>query len=347
MGPTVSVIARKLLLVGVHTFYPNVRSDLNPASRFSVCQCIAVSDEYIITDKDLRTHVRIHRDCLEDPSFDLVGWYIEYLSQRDLYEQENDRRPTCRECTGGHSFVGCSNAPMMPIPKVVDESSGLDDDDCPDLIPLSDDNDSDYGEDDDGEDYPDLIPLSDDSDGEDDEDETAWDLVQLAKQMSHQVLNEMEAARQRGDTSMSDAAVSGEYKFIVHPWTESAPTEWEKALMVRMAEVLTSCQPYPGDRKPVDPMYQEGDNRFVIRKHGPSALEIYDRVQGFETHISKSYLQWEAFSIGKWFAERSADNSSLPRPWEIAQEWISTRNREDTTMGLDFQAFEEVFDHLQ
>ena len=72
MGHALSNIARKLLTDGIHTHYPSIQSDLDPAERFSVCQRKAVPSEYVIMDKDTKFHVWIPQASLEYPSFDLV-----------------------------------------------------------------------------------------------------------------------------------------------------------------------------------------------------------------------------------------------------------------------------------
>ena len=128
MGDSISRIAKKLLTDGIATYYPCKRADLNPHTRFEVCQRTVVSDEYIITDKDLRSHVKIPRAKLETPSFDLVGWYIQYLSQRDLYEGDGLIAPPQHSCSGGHSYVKCSDEPQEAT--------------YPDLISMSDDSDA-------------------------------------------------------------------------------------------------------------------------------------------------------------------------------------------------------------
>ena len=114
--------------------------------------------------------------------------------------------------------------------------------------------------------------------------------------------------------------------------------------MARLALVLNEGEPYPGDGRPVDPNYQAGDERFIVVQHNPDTLKIYDRVQGFEAHISVRFLQWHRFSVGRWFAERCAANSNMPRPWETAQEWLENRRRTRTTMG--FPAFRENFEYF-
>jgi hypothetical protein len=104
------------------------------------------------------------------------------------------------------------------------------------------------------------------------------------------------------------------------------------ALESLIAEVLTGCQPFPGDGPAVDPTYREGEKRFIITPIEPEILEIYDRVQGFETHVSVTYLLQENFSVGRWFAERCAVNKNMPQPWRIAQEWFEARRGTRTTL---------------
>lgn len=60
---------------------------------------------------------------------------------------------------------------------------------------------------------------------------------------------------------------------------------------------------------------------------------VYDRVQGFETYIHETRINWSLFSLGQWFAERCAENSGLPVPWELARQWTMTRNWGHTIMG--------------
>jgi hypothetical protein len=136
MGQALSKVARKLLTDGIHTYYPCMRPDQNPYTRFNVCQCVVIKDEYLITDKDLRLHVRISRTLLENPTFDLVGWYIKYLSQHELATSQiaNEIEPEKHCCSSSHVYVGCS----QPKPLGAAEASASDpedsvDDDLPNL----------------------------------------------------------------------------------------------------------------------------------------------------------------------------------------------------------------------
>jgi Retroviral aspartyl protease len=106
------------------------------------------------------------------------------------------------------------------------------------------------------------------------------------------------------------------------------------ALESSVAEVLSGCQPFPGDGLAVDPTYHDGDRRFVITPTDPEIIEVYDQVQGFETHISVNYLLQEDFSVGRWFAEQCAVNMNMPQPWKVAQEWFEASLRRGTRTTL-------------
>lgn len=86
------------------------------------------------------------------------------------------------------------------------------------------------------------------------------------------------------------------------------------ALATRLERVLSECQPYPGDGPAVDRRYQKGDRRFIVKKEYHDLYQIYDRVQGFEAYIHETYLRWDKFSVGKWYAERCAHTASSGFP---------------------------------
>ena len=110
--------------------------------------------------------------------------------------------------------------------------------------------------------------------------------------------------------------------------------EDEDEMCTRINTVLTQCQPYPGDGPPIDPSYFHGSRRFFVDLQPRGLYYIYDRVQGFESYLHASVLQWRFFSIGRWYAERCASNSDLSQPWDCAHNWLLTRLWGDTTLGL-------------
>lgn len=113
-----------------------------------------------------------------------------------------------------------------------------------------------------------------------------------------------------------------------------------EVLVVGLAEVLTSCQPFPVDGLAVDPTYMQTKSCFIFIKHCPEIIEIYNRVQGFKTHISLDVLRNETFRSGLWFAERCVYNQNLPQPWKGAQSWMEARPGTCTTMWM-FEPEEE------
>ena len=62
-------------------------------------------------------------------------------------------------------------------------------------------------------------------------------------------------------------------------------------------------------------------------------IQIYDRVQGFETHIHVSRLHDPDFMVGRWYAEQCACNQGMKRPWEVARQWVDTRPI--ASLGMD------------
>ena len=51
----------------------------------------------------------------------------------------------------------------------------------------------------------------------------------------------------------------------------------DKSLYIeQITKVLTQCQPFPGDGKPLDLLYEEGDQRFIIECQNRGLYCIYD-----------------------------------------------------------------------
>ena len=119
-------------------------------------------------------------------------------------------------------------------------------------------------------------------------------------------------------------------------WDKETPQSDDlNEMAMKLVEVLTACQPFPGDVPPINPTYELGDPWFEI-SYAASAFElheIYDCVQGFGAHIHLSHLCTPEFSIGGWYVEQCAFNKDLPNPWEVAQRWAEARQEQDLIMG--------------
>jgi hypothetical protein len=92
-----------------------------------------------------------------------------------------------------------------------------------------------------------------------------------------------------------------------------------KEIIQQIHCILNKCQPYPGDDTvymPIDPTYIDGESRFhmeIFRNN----LYIYDRVRGFDARLIWNIATWEEFSIGKWYAERCAQNAESDLPYDM------------------------------
>ena len=320
MGYALCRVAQKLLTDGIHTYYPGVRWDQDPYTRFEICPRNLFRHEYVITDKDQKFHTRITQAELEDPRFDLVGWYVDVLGRRSQY-------PTGDECDSSpHLFVGCS----QPDQASEDDENESVYDDLPSLEPLSDDE----ADDPEYDDLPGLDPLSDDED----EGDEVLGLDPLYEDPDESECGEMpdlQSVEDEGTTHEDgeDDYVSDDDFENIEPVVHRQVRDLSNVeLVTRLDEILTSCQPFPGDGSPVDPTYHEGEDRFVFALLELDVLEIYDRVQGFETHLSMSQLRVGTFAPGRWFAERCAVIKNLPHPWRVAQDWTESKAGTRTTM---------------
>ena len=98
------------------------------------------------------------------------------------------------------------------------------------------------------DDLPDLIPIANNPEG-------GWD-----------------------DDYISDDDCMNDELPNAHLFGGPVNSQWEELVTTRLTEVLTNCQPFPGDGQAVDLTYNEGDCRFVLSRRDRRVLEIYDQV---------------------------------------------------------------------
>ena len=120
-------------------------------------------------------------------------------------------------------------------------------------------------------DLTDLIPLSNDSDRDDSED--------LGNEEQQEYSNE----------SLPDG-----------------PDPWENTLLLQLAEVLSSCQPFLGDRPMVDPTYHKGDDNFISSSLVDQLSVTHEACEGLDSlHVRKSAvmaLRLDGNMVGKMLA---------------------------------------------
>ena len=160
------------------------------------------------------------------------------------------------------------------------------------------------------DDIPELESVYDSDD--DDNQDTQW-----GDEMTNGYSND----KKPWDTPLDASTIDNNFEELF----ESSSGEMREAFAQRIAMVLTHCQPFPGDGAPIDPSYTEGKQRFTVERLNTEFFAVYDRVQGFDSHIHVSRVRWKSFSIGKWFSERCAINSEICYPWDRAHQWMLTK----------------------
>ena len=73
-------VARKLLEDGVRLYIRSRDLHLNPESCFVVQPPKQGREGHLIVDRDRNSQVEVPTSSLDDPSFDLIGWYMQHLS---------------------------------------------------------------------------------------------------------------------------------------------------------------------------------------------------------------------------------------------------------------------------
>ena len=119
----IAIFTKKFLTDGISSSYPCTDSGLDPAERFWVQKAEGNSGEYLIVDMDLEVDTSVPNTWLEEPTFDLVGWYWQHLDQHEFFEQryyESHREellpmrpPSSNEwhtCRFSHELQGCPEA---------------------------------------------------------------------------------------------------------------------------------------------------------------------------------------------------------------------------------------------
>ena len=86
MDAAINDIATKLLIDGIASSYLCTNPNLDPEDQFYVHLVEHGSNEYVINDIDLEVFPQILKVWLEELSFNLVGWYQQYIDQGNKFE---------------------------------------------------------------------------------------------------------------------------------------------------------------------------------------------------------------------------------------------------------------------
>jgi hypothetical protein len=98
----------------------------------------------------------------------------------------------------------------------------------------------------------------------------------------------------------------------------------------RLEEILTKCQPYPGDS---EHEAYHSTLRFIISLQGGDIFTIHDNRQCFNSYVHMSRVCLSCFSIRKWYAEQCARQSRDPYQWETAHQWLMNDLKRDHCIG--------------
>ena len=284
MESALDYVATKLLTNAIETHFPSVNPDLDPESRFYVHQKDFGSSKYIIEDLDFKLQTRISKRWPEEPTFNLVHWYLQYLGFEHQYSERYDAKQ--RELYGiwsDNSEIGSMN--LSPAEEEQRRNTGVPvvtECLCPE--------------------HPNHILQSCSSREDAKKIQSKWpqpkdDLVK--RNLVH-----------------SDQWMCG---YIGNAFTE------------RLTEVLTDCQPYPGDEQLDKPMLYT--SCFYIPPQEDEIFTIHDNKQGFSSHLHLSWVRLSSFSVGKWYAEQCARQLQDPYQWETAHNWLMSNLKRDHHLG--------------
>ena len=85
IGYILSEAATNILEIGIDAHFPNINPSVDSGGRFGVYQSSRSPDIYEVTDAELQLVFDLPKENLEDPSFNLIGWYLAQLEENDLY----------------------------------------------------------------------------------------------------------------------------------------------------------------------------------------------------------------------------------------------------------------------
>jgi hypothetical protein len=85
VGHPLAFIAQNLLESGIHAHFPNVNPETDPLGRFFVHLKDWGSPTYVIIDEDLQLKLEIDRSLLENPHFNLIGWYQDQIKENGMF----------------------------------------------------------------------------------------------------------------------------------------------------------------------------------------------------------------------------------------------------------------------
>ena len=82
------LVAEHLMCNGINSHFPNTNPETDTDSGFTIQLKNYGSSKYIIYDDDLDMKLEIENILLENPKFNLIGWYVKYLNETGILHQQ-------------------------------------------------------------------------------------------------------------------------------------------------------------------------------------------------------------------------------------------------------------------
>jgi hypothetical protein len=98
-----------------------------------------------------------------------------------------------------------------------------------------------------------------------------------------------------------------------------------------IVEMLTKCQPYPGDNESMGLTFLS--LKFHVVLHENNIFTIYDNDCCFNSYLHDSHVCLNLFSVGKWYAEQCAHQCQDPYQWETTHKWLMMDLKKDHHIG--------------
>ncbi|PPQ86973.1 hypothetical protein CVT24_002058, partial [Panaeolus cyanescens] len=268
IGDAFSRVAQRLLSDGIDCHYPTVSKHVEHETRFYVIH----NDQtglYVISDAEPGStgiQCTLPANIDQDPSFDLIGWYREYLNENARYVDSYAKYLNQEDGCSGTYYKYKATAP---------------DDDRMDEEISTDTEDDEYYEV-----VHDEIIARDEMPG----------LVSVTGTPGSSVCGES------GSLDDFDEEESWEsFRMRMNPDDVELFQEFGKPLEERMENVLTFCQPYPGDESVEELIIRR--RFFVSRRSGDEGIfEVADALRDHQLLIHEDRLRDPNFSIAHWYA---------------------------------------------
>ena len=117
MGTALDYVTTRLLTNAIETHFPSVNPELNPELQFYIHQKDIGSIKYIVKDLDFSLQTPISRLWLEEPTFDLVQWYLQYLEFKHHYSKRYKAKQL--ELYGNLATCNADNSEYKPTSSLI------------------------------------------------------------------------------------------------------------------------------------------------------------------------------------------------------------------------------------